>query len=196
MNKKEILRYLKYGKAQPSSEELALIDQCILECEAGITPRCIYRIAACDTERTQVRLDNLTLTSHYLSKNLTGCKRAIVMAATLGPKADFMIRQNTVSNMAKAAVLQSVFAQQIEEYIDSVEAQICIELGVKKLRPRFSPGYADLPLETQKDLFTFLEVSKRLGVTLTDSCLMVPTKSVTALIGIPNQADEQEETQI
>lgn len=186
MNKKEILRYLKVGKAQPSPEELQLIDDCIAECVRTVIPRSIYRIVSCKTDETQVYLDDLLLRSRFLAKNLEGCQQAVVLAATLGPKADLMIRQSSVSNMAKAAVLQSVFAQQIEEYIDTIEAQICADTGVPRLRPRFSPGYADLPLEAQKQLFAFLEISKRIGVTLTESCLMIPTKSVTALIGIPN----------
>ena len=52
------------------------------------------------------------------------------------------------------------------------------------LRPRFSPGYGDLKLDHQKDWFRLLDISKQIGVELTDSLLMVPTKSVTALIGI------------
>lgn len=186
MNKKEILRYLKITKGCASPAESALIDACVVECEKEIIPRSVYRIEACVIEGSTVCIGPLTLMSSYLAKNLTGCGQAVVLAATLGPKADFMIRQNAVANMAKAAVLQSVFAQQLEEYIDSIEAEIRAKTGVKKLRPRFSPGYADLPLETQKALFAFLEISKRIGVTLTDTCLMVPTKSVTALIGIPD----------
>lgn len=190
MNKKEILRYLKYGKALPTEADMALIDLCIAECEREITPKSIYRIVDCHTANGVAQVGPLTLHSAALAKNLAGCRQAVVMAATLGPRADLMIRRAAVSQMAKSAVLQSVFAQQIEEYIDAVEAAICTAQQVKRLRPRFSPGYADLPLETQRQLFTFLEVSKRLGVTLTDNCLMTPTKSVTAFIGIPSRAKE------
>ena len=52
------------------------------------------------------------------------------------------------------------------------------------LRPRFSPGYGDLKLEHQKDWFRLLDISRQIGIELTDSLLMVPTKSVTAIIGI------------
>lgn len=164
-----------------------MIDECIKECEAAIVPRSIYRIEPCQVEGNAVSIGGLKLQSRYLAKNLNGCEKAVALAATLGPRADFMIRQSAVSGMAKAAVLQSVFAEQIEAYLDSIEAEIRAKTGVKKLRPRFSPGYADLPLETQRDLFAYLEISKRIGVSLTDTCLMVPTKSVTALIGVPNE---------
>ena len=52
------------------------------------------------------------------------------------------------------------------------------------LRPRFSPGYGDLPLTLQKDIIRILNTPKTIGVSLTDACLMVPSKSVTALIGV------------
>ena len=58
-----------------------------------------------------------------------------------------------------------------------------LECG-KRCRPRFSPGYGDFPLECQPGLFRLLGVQRNIGVTLTDSLLMLPTKSVTAVIGL------------
>ena len=49
---------------------------------------------------------------------------------------------------------------------------------------RFSPGYGDLPLDVQRPLFAALDVPRKIGVSLTDSLLMAPSKSVSAIIGI------------
>ena len=57
------------------------------------------------------------------------------------------------------------------------------------LRPRFSPGYGDFPLEYQRELLGVLDAAKRIGLTLTDSLLMAPSKSVTAVIGVYEAAD-------
>ena len=97
-----------------------------------------------------------------------------------------MIKKYSVVNIAKAAVTQAAGAACIESYVDEVEAAIRQE-AMKRgmyLRPRFSPGYGDFPLEYQKDIFEILECSKRIGVTLTEGNLMMPSKSVTALIGL------------
>ena len=51
------------------------------------------------------------------------------------------------------------------------------------LRPRFSPGYGDFPLEFQRNIGDLLQMAKNIGITLTDSLLMMPSKSVTAVIG-------------
>ena len=56
------------------------------------------------------------------------------------------------------------------------------EKGV--IRPRFSPGYGDLPIEIQKDIFRALDCPRRIGLTLNENLLMSPTKSVSAIIGI------------
>ena len=49
---------------------------------------------------------------------------------------------------------------------------------------RFSPGYGDMPIEIQVDILQLLDASRRLGMVLTESNLMIPTKSITALIGM------------
>ena len=51
----------------------------------------------------------------------------------------------------------------------------------ESIRPRRSPGYGELPLELSREILTKLDATRRLGVSLTESLLLVPTKSVTAL---------------
>lgn len=89
-------------------------------------------------------------------------------------------------------VLQAVSVEAIEEYCDACEEEILAALssggeGPYYLRPRFSPGYGDLPLEFQREFLQILETPKKIGVTLTDSLLMMPSKSVTAIIGISRE---------
>lgn len=74
----------------------------------------------------------------------------------------------------------------MEEIADLAEKeleQIVVKEGYH-LTWRFSPGYGDLPLETQKTLIQVLDTHRKIGVSLTESCLMMPSKSVTAILGI------------
>lgn len=183
MNKKEIYRYLRYGKNTPDEDVERLIDECIEEYSKEIFPCSTYQIYPCTECDDGIMLGEILLKGRSIKRCLHGCSRAVLFAATLTQRADFIIKKTSITDMAKAAVFQAVFAQGIEEYIDSQEAQIEANEHVK-LRPRFSPGYGDLPLETQREIFRCLDLTKRLGITLTDGCLMVPTKSVTAVIGI------------
>ena len=80
--------------------------------------------------------------------------------------------------------MQACLASKIEEVCDHLE-EILTADGMK-LRQRYSPGYFDLDIEENRKIFEMLELTKRIGLTLTDTCQMVPTKSVTAIIGIEN----------
>ena len=92
--------------------------------------------------------------------------------------------------MSRAMALQAAAAAMIEAWCDAVNARLAEEVRGEglRLRARFSPGYGDFPLAAQPGLFRLLGVQKRIGITLTDSLLMIPTKSVTAVIGISGTA--------
>ena len=87
--------------------------------------------------------------------------------------------------MSRAVVLQAASAAMIEAYCNEVNAQLKKEAEGRGsyLRPRFSPGYGDFSLEYQKEICRTLSAEKTVGITLTDSLLMLPSKSVTAVIG-------------
>jgi cobalamin-dependent methionine synthase I len=57
-----------------------------------------------------------------------------------------------------------------------------------KLRPRFSPGFGDLPLSLQPEILAITNARKNLSITLDEGCLMSPSKSVTAFAGIDDRA--------
>ena len=89
-------------------------------------------------------------------------------------------------NMARGTVAHSVANALIEDYCDEMQAQIAEKEAATGLflKPRYSPGYGDFALQSQKEIFARLECAKRIGLTLTDTMLMVPFKSVTAVIGV------------
>ena len=107
----------------------------------------------------------------------------VVFGATLGTECDRQIKIATATDVALAMALQATSADKIEEVCDNLEQEIISEHGVS-LRQRYSPGYFDLDIKEQKKFFSLLELQKRIGLTLTDTYEMLPTKSVTAFIGI------------
>ncbi|WP_242993356.1 vitamin B12 dependent-methionine synthase activation domain-containing protein [Lachnotalea glycerini] len=164
-----------------------LIDEASEELLHSIHPKSVYKEFDCMVQNeTTVLLESLSINSRNLAKNLKGCERAIIFAATIGASADMLIKRYSITNLAKASVVQAAGAALIETYCDTLEETIRNEAILKGLylRPRFSPGYGDFSLEYQRDFFTILECSKRIGITLTDTCLMIPSKSVTAVIGL------------
>lgn len=133
-----------------------------------------------------IRFGGVELESKYLAKNLAGCSRVILIASTIGPLADNLIRRFTKLDAAKAAIMQAAGAMFIESYLDQLNGQLereAVEQGFK-LHSRFSPGYGDVQLEVQRHFFSLLPCTQRIGLTLTDSLVMAPEKSVTAFIGM------------
>ncbi len=127
--------------------------------------------------------------SEKLKKNLLGCDRAVLFAATIGSGIDRLIRRFEKADPKMGLLLQGLGAERVESLCDAFNEEVkevSKETG-RETRMRFSPGYGDLPIEVQKDFLPLLDAERRLGITLSESCLMAPSKSVTAIIGIASK---------
>lgn len=200
-DRREVRRYLGYyGKKTDQAIE-EQIDICLQEMCSFAEPRTVYRrcglihhkdgrilITSLPEDRVQGTL--MEVTSRSLAKNLHGCCGVYLMAATLGPGPDLMVRRAGIISPGKMVICQAAGAAMTEAWCDEVNREIREEasrLGLS-CRPRFSPGYGDLPLTLQKDFERALEMKKEIGIALTDSLLMIPTKSVTAIIGLSEES--------
>ena len=182
MNKKEILRYLRTASTTTDERLHSLIDSCCEEVNISVVPRTIYRIFDCEVTDDSLIIGSIVFSSKRLADNLKGCSRVCVLAATLGTECDRLLRTYSSTDMARAMVLQACLASKIEEVCDSVEDELRNQ-GMT-LRMRYSPGYFDLDIKENKKIFEMMDITKRIGLTLTETYQMVPTKSVTAFIGI------------
>ena len=184
---KEVYRYLGYHKKTqviPTDEVDALIRSCIIEMEKVVEPRCMIKRFPIIREGHILNLGGLRVESKNLSKNLEDCTEVYLLAGTIGIEVDRLIRRAELTKMSQAMVYQAVGAAMIESYIDSINNVIRNEAlgrGVY-VRPRYSPGYGDFPLYHQKAFLDIVEGDK-IGIHLTDTYLMIPSKSVTAVIG-------------
>ncbi|MBR6353810.1 MAG: vitamin B12 dependent methionine synthase, activation domain protein [Oscillospiraceae bacterium] len=118
---------------------------------------------------------------------LSGCDELILMAATLGAEVERLIRKAQLSDMAEAMILDACGSAAIENVCDNLCDDLAAEFAPRFLTDRFSPGYGDFPLAQQAELFSVLDVTRRIGVTLSPGGVMLPQKSVTALIGVSDR---------
>ena len=186
-DRKEVLRYLGYKHgATPDEEITARIDACEQALLAVIEPRNVQKILPLEIRESLIRIGSAEVTSEALAKHLAGCSRVMLFAATLGIGPDRLIQRAQVTRISDAVLYQAISAAMIEAWCDSVNKEVRDDAAARGLyvRPRFSPGYGDLGLDCQEELFRVLELPKRIGVTLTAGLLMIPTKSVTAVIGL------------
>lgn len=186
ISRKEIRRYLGMMKADSTSDTDALIEECVALLEKAAVCRHVYERYPLEWKDGYPCVEGNVIESANLAKNLEGCTQIVIMACTLGADVDRLISRYNLISLSKAAVLQASAAAMIEEVCDEVNEEIRVNAAKQGLfaRPRFSPGYGDLSLETQKLIFTLINLPKRIGLTLNDSLLMTPFKSVTAFIGL------------
>lgn len=181
---KEILRYL--GCKSPDAETLALIDSVM----AQALPLLQYRVCFCEMPLTHgpdgLYIGERKIPGTDLARCLSGCSRVLLFAATLGLELDRLIARYSVRMPSRAVVLQALGAERVESLCNLFLQELKPEYAVRgqTMRPRFSPGYGDLSLDFQKDLFALLNCSKHIGLSLNESLLMSPTKSVTAVVGL------------
>ncbi len=175
-DRREALRYA--GCRQEILDMTALLEDCIRETAGLFTGQvCWLPLPVTHTEDGVV-LDGLSIPSRLLADTLDGCGEALVFAATVGHPLDRLIARYSRLSPARAVMLQALGTERIECLCDL----FCEQQA--PLTRRVSPGYGDIPLTLQRDIFRILEPHRHIGVTLQESLLMAPTKSVTAIAGI------------
>lgn len=182
MNKTEILHYLRTSSRVNDEQLMRLIDDAMVLVNETVSPKSIYRIFDCEVTDNSLIIGDFEFRSRRLAENLRGCRSVAILAATAGTEGDRLLRAASGEG-AELAIMQAVLSSKIEEICDSVQKKIEADNGVKT-RQRYSAGYFDLDITEQKKIFQLMEITKRCGISLTVSCQMLPTKSVTAFTGI------------
>ncbi len=188
---KEAVRYLGYGRHAIDDRTFELIQDSFRELESNSEARFVYRIFEISGRKQDcLTIGTMPIKSQDLYKNLKDCNKAVLFAATLGLQVDRAIKTYTITDVSRAVVMQACAAAMLEEFCDFKVEEIARELekGLY-LRPRFSPGYGDFSITHQKEVLEMLDASKRIGLTLTQANMLIPMKSVTAVIGI-SEKDE------
>lgn len=196
----ETLRYLGCGSEIPDEKTLEMVDKAIALLQEKVRPKSVYKIIEIIPDAKGIRLPEVyrkgkavKFISESLGRVMSGCTRMIVFGATLGAEADMLIKHAAAGNIAMGAVMQAAAAAYIEEYCDTIQEELSEKFRAEgePLGDRFSPGYGDFALEYQHVLFGILDCQRRIGLTLSDNCIMIPSKSVTAVIPIGGSCGRQ-----
>lgn len=183
VNVNEVYRYAGVGEITP--ELKTFVEECIDKYKEIFSYMLCYAICDISVNESEIDFGFCKVSSKTLTCNLKGCSRAVVFAATVGIEADRVVARLGSVSPSKAVIVQAFGAERIEALCNTFNNEL---KETYVTRPRFSPGYGDFPLEFQRDIFNLLSPHKRVGLSLNESLLMSPTKSVTAVIGI---ADEE-----
>ena len=120
--------------------------------------------------------------STWMRTRLQGAE-VVFLCGTIGAEFDAWQRRLSVTSAADALLSQQIGLDAVEKVMDELEekAKAEVEGEGRKLLPRKSPGYGDLPIELSRTILNELDAPRKIGVSITDSNLLVPSKSVTAV---------------
>ena len=187
INRSEVLRYLGYAGKEPDelvATQLAEAERIVLRLAK---PRAVYRLFDLERAGDVIRLRGtaFVLEGRDIRAHLRAADQCILMAATLGAAVEREMRRVQVTDMPLATVLDATASAAIEQVCDSLQQELTALAAERRrfLTSRFSPGYGDMPLRQQQTLCAVLDTAK-IGLTVTDHFLLIPKKSVTAVLGL------------
>lgn len=184
-NRDEVLRYMGVPPHKADSAAFALVDECAGQLLKAAAPRWCGQMFELSVEPDGVRLNSgLLLGGQELKGHLDGCQRAVVFCATLGADVDTLIRRTQYTDMAHALALDCCASALVEQLCDRIEEYVHTQHPGLHSPYRFSPGYGDLPLGVQCALLDLLDAHRLIGLSATDSCILTPRKSVSAILGL------------
>ena len=187
IDKNEVLRYSGHrdGQVPPHIDRLA--EEMAQKIKSNIFPRHIIARYSVSIAENGVALDNgVVLLGEDIKRHLSDCDECLVICATAGIQADNFIRTNLAMGSIYGLMADAAATAAVESYCDSLETVLRLEVKNENryLTWRYSPGYGDFPFTQQPQILAMLQAEKLVGVTCNDSCIMTPSKSVTAVMGI------------
>ena len=193
---------LRFFVQKPVQKMLPIIYKCfgdnVAVHTALLAAQCRKRLVPLEPKiagTLKIQLSNVALHKHSVAgilrggdvmRHLEGCPQAVLLAVTLGPGVDAQIRRAGVGDIAAGVASDALGSALAEQAADAAEAELrqwAAKEG-KYLTGRFSPGYGDWDIAVQPLVANALDTVRRAGLCVTDTNLMTPRKSVTAILGL------------
>lgn len=195
-NKNEVLRYLGYKGQNLDEITNTLVEESMKEIRGLMQEKYVYKVFDISREKDKLWLkgSGFELTGKDISKHLLKSKKCILLAVTLGHDVDRKIRCYEKVSISKALLLDACATVAVEEICDKICEDIEYNLikKNKSLTFRYSPGYGDFPIEIQNEFLSVIAAQKSTGINATYSGVLIPRKSVTAIMGVIDISDKED----
>ena len=182
---KETRRYAGLRKAADFSEEK--IEDACQEARLLACPKGIWQVCGYDCRKQEIQANPpCIIQGKKIGQHLSGCEKVILLAATVGNDIEEAVSRRFAEGEYTASVLLDAAATTaVEQIADDMEKTIRQKAAAKGygMRWRFSPGYGDWPIEQQPELLR-LSHAEEIGIRLSSSLMLIPRKSITAIIGL------------
>lgn len=191
IDKNEVLRYLGH-KSQIIDEKISTqIDRGIQELKSISRERFTYDVFEIKMKDYEIELSNsnLIFRGNDIYNHLNDCAKCAVIAVTLGVQVDKKIIEYSKIDLLKSLIIDACATTAIETICVNIEEEIS---GIAKadgfnITSRYSPGYGDFNLDIQANILNTLDTYKKIGLSTTEKFILLPRKSVTAIIGFKHE---------
>ncbi|MEG1448399.1 MAG: methionine synthase [Oscillospiraceae bacterium] len=194
INIDEVLKYLGYKGGNIPKEE---IDEIYKISEMAIEvarPKYCYGEYPIEITESGVKVSGTTLFlgGQDIKKHLANSERCVLFAATLGLDVDIFLRQNS-HDVKKTLIFDCCASDLVERLCDEFENRLRSEKTAQGLflTSRFSCGYGDLKIDLQREFVAVLNATRQIGLNVSSSNLLIPTKSVTAILGVGKKQSQK-----
>lgn len=178
---KDVLRYLGI-KGEADKKTIDTVKEMRTLCQS-LTPsdRSAYFEIIKINDGIKLKNTDVELCGNLVQKHFFNCKAVVLIIATLSLKSEILLQQVFAKSSQKAVVLDAVLTDELEKYLDKIEMRLRDTYG--EITSRISCGYGDLNISKQKNIFDLLD-GKSMGIVMKESFMMVPNKSVIAMVGV------------
>lgn len=186
LRRREIYRYLRLEGHAPDEATSADVERNLKRLHDMVDVRCVASLRPVTKTGDAIVFGDFSTESVMLQKNMKTSEYAVMFAMTLGPAVERLISRLLVTSKADAFITDACCTEYLESCANHYCAQVRDEAAEYGFcaHPRFSPGFADFGLEFQWPLIRSLHADKKMHIALTEGNMLVPTKTITALMGL------------
>ncbi len=187
INKDLVKKYLQLKSFNLEYDHL--IDEVYAEVKAisQVKKLCVVSEAKKANGYYQLSKSGLQLLSEDINNLFIECDIIATLVVTLGIAVDRKIAFYSKTDMTKSLVMDAVASVYVEDIIEELDKEIESNYPNKYRTMRFSAGYGDLDISIQKQVVEMVGADKYAGISVSESYLMTPMKSITAFIGFSDK---------
>lgn len=186
LRRREIYRYLRLEGHAPDEATSADVERNLKRLHDTVDLRCVASLRPITRTGDVLVFGDFSTESVMLQKNMKTSEYAVIFAMTLGAAVDRLINRLLITSKADAFITDACCTEYLESCANRYCAQVRDEAAEYDFcaHPRFSPGFADFGLEFQWPLIRSLHADKKMHIAITEGHMLVPTKTMTALMGL------------
>ncbi|MDE7231086.1 MAG: methionine synthase [Oscillospiraceae bacterium] len=189
INKNDALRYMGFREA-PDDKTSALIDLCEERLLNAAKPRYVWRVFDVERSEGALRLSGcgFALDGESIRGHLNGCAKAAVIAATLSADADKFLKKAALEDGLTGLACDALASAYTESVSEKARAEVLERMGGFSGTWVFAAGYGDFPLETARFLVECADAGRRIGISCTESSMLIPQKTIVGIMGLSESA--------